>query len=168
MIARIARRMDTGTVARGAGRLRRALVAAGLASLAAAPVVSLATSAPAAAASFPTSHTLNLSFLEDPGQPPDPDVYYAGEGLLLTRNLYQGLLQYKSDTANKVVEPQLATSWSVSKDGLDLHVPPPPRRRLSRWDTLHVGRHRPGLRAPGGRGRRAGLHGVGRRISDDA
>ncbi len=118
MSARITRRMNTGTVARGTGRLRRALVAAGLASLAAAPVISVATSGPASAASFPTSHTLNLSFLEDPGQPPDPDVYYAGEGLLLTRNLYQGLLQYKPDTASKVVEPQLATSWSVSKDGL--------------------------------------------------
>ena len=25
-----------------------------------------------------TGHTLNLSFLNDIGQPPDPDVYYAG------------------------------------------------------------------------------------------
>ncbi len=75
-------------------------------------------SPPAGAASFPTSHTLNLSFLQDPGQPPDPDVYYAGEGLLLTRNLYQGLLTYKPGTASRVLEPELATSWSVSKDGL--------------------------------------------------
>jgi peptide/nickel transport system substrate-binding protein len=118
MTATITRRMDTGSVARGARRLRRALVAAGLVSLAAAPVLSVATSGPAAAATAPTSHTLNLSFLQDPGQPPDPDVYYAGEGLLLTRNLYQGLLQYKAGTADKVVEPQLATSWTVSKDGL--------------------------------------------------
>jgi peptide/nickel transport system substrate-binding protein len=118
MTARITRRMHTGSVAKGARGLRRALVSAGLVSLAAAPVLSVATSAPAAAASFPTSHTLNLSFLQDPGQPPDPDVYYAGEGLLLTRNLYQGLLQYKSDTAKRVLEPELATSWSVSKNGL--------------------------------------------------
>lgn len=68
--------------------------------------------------SFPTSHTLNLSFLQDPGQPPDPDVYYAGEGLLLTRNLYEGLVQYQPGTANRVIMPSLATSWTVSPDGL--------------------------------------------------
>jgi peptide/nickel transport system substrate-binding protein len=68
-------------------------------------------------ATYPTSHTLNLSFLEDPGQPPDPDVYYAGEGLLLTRNLYEGLVQYQPGTANRIVIPSLATSWSISGDG---------------------------------------------------
>jgi peptide/nickel transport system substrate-binding protein len=105
----------------GAGRattLRRTLLSAALFSLGAAPVLSVATSSPATAASFPTSHTLNLSFLQDPGQPPDPDVYYAGEGLLLTRNLYQGLLTYKSGTAKRVLEPELATSWSLSSNGL--------------------------------------------------
>jgi peptide/nickel transport system substrate-binding protein len=99
-------------------KVRLGLASAALALVGAAPVVSVATSAPADAASFPTSHTLNLSFLEDPGQPPDPDVYYAGEGLLLTRNLYQGLLQYKSGTDKRVLQPQLATSWTVSKNGL--------------------------------------------------
>jgi peptide/nickel transport system substrate-binding protein len=99
-------------------RVRRALAGAAIASLAAAPVLSLAGASPAGAASFPTSHTLNLSFLQDPGQPPDPDVYYAGQGLLLTRNLYQGLLQYKANTPKRVLVPQLATSWTVSKDGL--------------------------------------------------
>ena len=69
-------------------------------------------------ASYPTSHTLNLSFLQDPGQPPDPDVYYAGEGLLLTRNLYEGLVQYQPGTANRVVIPSLATSWTISPNGL--------------------------------------------------
>jgi peptide/nickel transport system substrate-binding protein len=96
---------------------RRALVTALLTALAATPVW-MASSPPAGAASYPTSHTLNLSFLQDPGQPPDPDVYYAGEGLLLTRNMYQGLLTYKPDTAARVLEPELATSWSVSKSGL--------------------------------------------------
>jgi peptide/nickel transport system substrate-binding protein len=67
---------------------------------------------------FPTSHTLNLSFLQDPGQPPDPDVYYAGEGLLLTRNMYEGLVQYQPGTANRVIIPDLATSWTESPDGL--------------------------------------------------
>jgi peptide/nickel transport system substrate-binding protein len=96
---------------------RRALASAALVTVAAAPTL-VAASSPASAASFPTSHTLNLSFLQDPGQPPDPDVYYAGQGLLLTRNMYQGLLQYKSDTAKRILEPELATSWAVSKDGL--------------------------------------------------
>ncbi|HEY4002517.1 MAG TPA: hypothetical protein VGO93_26835, partial [Candidatus Xenobia bacterium] len=85
--------------------LRRVLGTGALLSLAAAPIFSLAEAGPASAASFPTSHTLNLSFLQDPGQPPDPDVYYAGEGLLLTRNMYQNLLQYKADTAKRVLEP---------------------------------------------------------------
>ena len=31
-------------------------------------------------------------FLQDPGQPPDPDIYYAGQGLILTTNTYEGLL----------------------------------------------------------------------------
>ncbi len=96
---------------------RRTLATAALFALAAAPAW-VVSSPPAGAASFPTSHTLNLSFLQDPGQPPDPDVYYAGEGLLLTRNMYQGLLTYKPGTAARVLEPDLATSWSVSSNGL--------------------------------------------------
>ena len=35
----------------------------------------------------PTDKVLHLSFLQDPGQPPDPDIYYAGQGLLLTTNM---------------------------------------------------------------------------------
>jgi peptide/nickel transport system substrate-binding protein len=97
---------------------RRGLVSCTLVALAAAPTIVLASSGPAAAQGFPTSHTLNLSFLQDPGQPPDPDVYYAGQGLTLTRNMYQGLLNYKPGTAARVLVPDLATSWTVSKDGL--------------------------------------------------
>jgi peptide/nickel transport system substrate-binding protein len=124
MIGRFTQRVSAGRVATHTTKIGRALVSAALVSLAAAPVLSVATSSPAAAASIPRSHTLNLSFLEDPGQPPDPDVYYAGEGLLLTRNLYQGLLTYKPGTAEKVYEPELATSWSVSSNGLQytLHL----------------------------------------------
>jgi peptide/nickel transport system substrate-binding protein len=118
MIGRFTQGIRTHAVATRSNRLRRTLVSAALVSLAAAPIMSLAGSAPAAAASFPTSHTLNLSFLQDPGQPPDPDVYYAGSGLLLTRNLYQGLLTYKADTAKRVLEPELATSWTVSANKL--------------------------------------------------
>ena len=56
--------------------------------------------------------------MQDPGQPPDPDVYYAGEGLLLTRNLYEGLVQYQPGTANRDIIPSLATSWTISPNGL--------------------------------------------------
>ena len=38
----------------------------------------------------PTDKVLHLSFLQDPGQPPDPDIYYAGQGLLLTTNTLRG------------------------------------------------------------------------------
>ena len=93
-------------------------MSSGLVVLAAAPLLSAATSTPAGASSYPTTHTLTLSFLQDPGQPPDPDVYYAGSGLLLTRNMYQGLLTYKADTPNRVLEPELATSWTVSANKL--------------------------------------------------
>ncbi|HWE65636.1 MAG TPA: ABC transporter substrate-binding protein [Acidimicrobiales bacterium] len=105
----------TGTTRR---RGHRVAVPVTLLALAAGPILSVAPTSPAGAAAVPTSHTLNLSFLQDPGQPPDPDVYYAGQGLLLTRNLYQGLLQYKADTPKRVLVPELATSWTVSKDGL--------------------------------------------------
>jgi peptide/nickel transport system substrate-binding protein len=62
----------------------------------------------------PTSHTLTLSFLGDPGQPPDPAVFYAGQGSILVDNVYQGLLQYAPGTAQRKLLPVLATSWSVS------------------------------------------------------
>ena len=59
---------------------------------------------------------LHLSFLQDPGQPPDPDMYYAGQGLLLTTNLYEGLLQFKGGQAKAELEPLLATEWTASPD----------------------------------------------------
>lgn len=64
----------------------------------------------------PTDKVLHLSFLQDPGQPPDPDVYYAGQGLLLTTNTYEGLLQYKAGTDKAELEPLLATEWNASPD----------------------------------------------------
>ncbi|HUA95407.1 MAG TPA: ABC transporter substrate-binding protein, partial [Acidimicrobiales bacterium] len=70
----------------------------------------------AATSSVPKSHTLTLSFLQDPGQPPDPAVYYAGQGLILQDNIYDGLVQYAPGTAQRVIEPDLATSWTVSSD----------------------------------------------------
>jgi peptide/nickel transport system substrate-binding protein len=59
---------------------------------------------------------LHLSFLQDPGQPPDPDIFYAGQGLLLTTNIYEGLLQYKAGTNKPELEPLLATEWTASPD----------------------------------------------------
>ncbi|MGV0808453.1 ABC transporter substrate-binding protein [Mycolicibacterium setense] len=64
----------------------------------------------------PTDKVLHLSFLQDPGQPPDPDIYYAGQGLLLTTNTYEGLLQYKAGTDKPELEPLLATEWTASPD----------------------------------------------------
>jgi peptide/nickel transport system substrate-binding protein len=64
----------------------------------------------------PTDKVLHISFLQDPGQPPDPDIFYAGQGLLLTTNTYEGLLQYKSGTAKPEIEPLLATTWTESPD----------------------------------------------------
>ncbi|MDT5110691.1 MAG: peptide/nickel transport system substrate-binding protein [Mycobacterium sp.] len=64
----------------------------------------------------PTDKVLHLSFLQDPGQPPDPDIYYAGQGLLLTTNTYEGLLQYKAGTEKPELEPLLATEWTASPD----------------------------------------------------
>jgi peptide/nickel transport system substrate-binding protein len=64
----------------------------------------------------PTDKVLHLSFLQDPGQPPDPDVYYAGQGLLMTTNTYEGLLQFKGGQGKAEFEPLLATEWTVSPD----------------------------------------------------
>ncbi len=64
----------------------------------------------------PTDKVLHLSFLQDPGMPPDPDIFYAGQGLLLTTNTYEGLLQYKAGTNKPELEPLLATEWTESPD----------------------------------------------------
>jgi peptide/nickel transport system substrate-binding protein len=64
----------------------------------------------------PTDKVLKLSFLQDPGQPPDPDIYYAGQGLLLTTNTYEGLLDYKGGTDKPELQPLLATEWTASPD----------------------------------------------------
>jgi peptide/nickel transport system substrate-binding protein len=65
----------------------------------------------------PTSRTLNLNFLQDPGSgATDPAVYYAGQGIILQDNIYQGLLQYEGGTATPTIIPDLATSWKMSKN----------------------------------------------------
>jgi peptide/nickel transport system substrate-binding protein len=71
----------------------------------------------AAAVKAPTSRTLNLSFLQDPGTgATDPDIYYAGQGIILQNNIYQGLLQYQGGTSTPTIVPDLATSYTVSKN----------------------------------------------------
>jgi peptide/nickel transport system substrate-binding protein len=64
----------------------------------------------------PADKILRLSFLQDPGQPPDPDIYYAGQGLLLTTNIYEGLLRYAPGSATSVITGLLAKKWTASKD----------------------------------------------------
>lgn len=98
-------------------RLRTSLAAAS----AAAALVSLSACAsgsgggvgPVSTASAPTTGVLKLGFNSDPGQPPDPDIYYAGNGLALTTNLYEGLVQYSDGSGTRIV-PDLATTWSVN------------------------------------------------------
>ena len=64
----------------------------------------------------PTDTTLQLSFLQDPGQPPDPDVFYGTQGLLLTTNVYEGLIAFESNTKTPRLVPALATEWTASPD----------------------------------------------------
>ena len=65
----------------------------------------------------PSGKVLNLSFLQDPGTgATDPDIYYAGQGIILQDNIYQGLLQYQGGTATPTVVPDLATSYTVNKN----------------------------------------------------
>jgi peptide/nickel transport system substrate-binding protein len=72
------------------------------------------TSAPVAAA--PDTSILNVGLLGDIGMPPDPDVYYANNGLAITLNAYEGLVQYLNASAKPEIAPRLATSWTVSPD----------------------------------------------------
>jgi peptide/nickel transport system substrate-binding protein len=109
---------------------RTLLVRGGLAlgSMVALPSV-LASCSSSGAASASTagsaSTTLNIPFLADM-QVPDPDVFYEGEGLLVTTSVYEGLIGYEPVPAgvmpaysqsNRFV-PVLAESWTVSSDGL--------------------------------------------------
>lgn len=57
--------------------------------------------------------TLRLPFLEEM-QVPDPDIFYEGEGVQVMESAYEGLVRYKSGTAQII--PGLAKSWTVSGD----------------------------------------------------
>ncbi|MDA8398863.1 MAG: ABC transporter substrate-binding protein [Actinomycetota bacterium] len=64
-----------------------------------------------------TSHVLNAALTANT-QPPDPDVFYAGQGLAITTSVYQGLVQYAPNTTQHRIVPDLATSWAISPNGL--------------------------------------------------
>lgn len=61
------------------------------------------------------STTLRVAFLDDMG-PPDPDIFYGTEGMLVTNSVYEGLLQY-ANNSTKII-PSLASLPTVSADGL--------------------------------------------------
>jgi peptide/nickel transport system substrate-binding protein len=62
----------------------------------------------------PTNGVLTVGLLNDIGQPPDPDVYYANNGLAIVLNTYEGLVQYKNNADSGIIAPRLAESWTVS------------------------------------------------------
>ena len=99
------------------GRFRRMAV------LTAVPLLVLAgcsskssTTATSSANAAPTDGSLTIGLLGDIGQPPDPDIYYANNGLAIVLNAYEGLVQYQNNIDTVKIAPRLATSWTVSKD----------------------------------------------------
>ncbi|MBD7919942.1 ABC transporter substrate-binding protein [Cellulomonas sp. Sa3CUA2] len=74
-------------------------------------------SASGSGAAAPTDGVLRLGVLNDIGQPPDPDVYYSGNGLAITTNAYEGLVRYEPGNHDEAkIVPSLAESWEVSDD----------------------------------------------------
>ena len=68
------------------------------------------------ASGAPTNGVLTAGLLGDIGMPPDPATFYAGNGIAIMKNVYEGLVMYKNDTDQVGIAPQLATSWTVSAD----------------------------------------------------
>jgi peptide/nickel transport system substrate-binding protein len=99
-------------------RTQRARQAAG-AMMAAVVAISLAACSTSKGSSSSTKARANGvlidALLGDIGMPPDPSTFYAGNGIAITKNVYEGLVQYKSDTDQVQIAPQLATSWTVNK-----------------------------------------------------
>lgn len=92
------------------GVLLPALVVSACSSDSTAGTGSAATKAP------PTDGKLTVGLLGDIGQPPDPDIYYANNGLAIVLNAYEGLVQYKNNSDAVEIAPRLATSWEASAD----------------------------------------------------
>ncbi|WP_146341293.1 ABC transporter substrate-binding protein [Nesterenkonia sp. NBAIMH1] len=65
----------------------------------------------------PEDGVLRLGVLDDIGQPPDPDIYYSGNGLALTTNLYEGLVRYEPGNHDEAtVIPLLAEEWEINDE----------------------------------------------------
>jgi peptide/nickel transport system substrate-binding protein len=58
---------------------------------------------------------INIGYVADM-QVPDPDVFYQIEGNSVVTSVYEGLVAY-ADNSTKII-PALATSWTISPDGL--------------------------------------------------
>jgi peptide/nickel transport system substrate-binding protein len=95
-------------------RARWVLVAVALVSLAM-TLAACGSNGSSATGTSSTSRTLRFAFSVDPS-PLDPDTFYESEGLVVMTSAYEGLVRYKPDSPQ--IEPQLATSWTVSPNGL--------------------------------------------------
>ncbi|ADP81628.1 ABC transporter substrate-binding protein [Pseudofrankia inefficax] len=105
------------TLGRRAAKTAAAAVAAVLAAtLAACGGGSSSSASPASKP--PTDGTLTVGLLGDIGMPPDPATFYAGNGIAIMKNVYDGLVTYAPNTDQVKIAPQLATSWDVSADKL--------------------------------------------------
>jgi len=78
-------------------------------------VTTASASTAAKGTSGPSTKTLHMAFNADM-QVPDPDIFYEVEGNEVVTSAYEGLVRYKPNSAQ--VEGALATSWTVSADGL--------------------------------------------------
>ncbi len=96
--------------------IRRAIIAVSVPLIALAGCSSSSSSTTATANVAPTDGSLTIGLLGDIGQPPDPDIYYANNGLAIVLNTYEGLVQYKNNIDTVEIAPRLATSWTVSPD----------------------------------------------------
>ena len=73
--------------------------------------------------------TLHIAFAADM-QVPDPDIFYEVEGNEVVTSVYEGLVRYKPDSSQLV--PALATSWTVSPDGMTYTFKLRPGREVPR------------------------------------
>ena len=121
--------------------------------------------------------TLRLPFLADMGTP-DPDIFYAAEGLQVTLSCYDSLVRYIARSAgvplvyqppSARIQPAAATSWDISADGLTYTFTLRPNVTFhdgspmdsAAWQNAvdPPGEGQPGSRLPGGADREDGLDG---------
>ena len=82
-------------------------------------VLALAVACSGSPRSQSSDTTLNLGLPADLGGPLDPDTYYDAPGLMIIKNVYEGLVTYEAGTGPKRIVPKLATEWTESPDGLE-------------------------------------------------